>query len=237
MSTKPRYHIAIVGYNKKNANILKEVSYKIPYEPSMNNRKTVKANTDAGIYPIGALENVKINNELINLAIPAGGDMLRYPDGETYMVQAFNSVYNLIVAHIKNYWDCHPPYVFHITDGANNEKADLIAAFDRLTSLGTAYGNTLVSTAYIGDNLINAEPNWSGITSRTVFTNQRSEWAYKLRQISSKMPALFRDAIKKELNRDMDPDAYLFFPGTDKKTLNAAITAAVSTGSGAQSNE
>jgi hypothetical protein len=236
-TAKPRYHVAIVGYNKKNANILKEVSYKIPYEPSMNNRKSVQANTDAGIYPIGALEDIEINNELINLAIPAGGDMLRYPDGETYMVQAFNSVHDLIKVHIKKYEDCHPPFVFHITDGANNEKDDLIKAFDNLTKLGTAYGNTLVSTAYIGDNLINAEPNWSGITSRTVFTNQRSEWAYKLRQISSKMPASFRDAIKKELNRDMDPDAYLFFPGTYQQMLNAAITAAISTGSGAQSNE
>jgi serine/threonine protein kinase len=236
-STKPRYHIAIIGYNKKNANILQKVSHKISYTPSMNNRKSVPANTNAGIYPIGALDGFEISNDIVNLAIPAGGDMLRYPDGETYMIQAFDSVYTLIKAHIASYWECHPPYVFHITDGANNQNGDLVAAFERLTSLGTAYGNTLISTAYIGDNLINADSNWSGITSRTVFTNQRAEWAYKLRQISSKMPASFRAAIKKELNRDMDPDAYLFFPGTDKLMLNAAITAAVSTGSGAQSDE
>jgi serine/threonine protein kinase len=232
---KPRYHVAIIGYHKNNANILQKIPPK-DYKDSMNN-KSLKADIKAGIYPINALQNLTIDNAIINDAIPAGGDMDKYPAGETHMIQAFNSVYNLIKSHIDLYWECHPPYVFHITDGANNEDGNLIAAFEQLTSLGTAYGNTLVSTAYIGDNLIQPDPKWSGITSSTVFTNQRAGWAYKLRQISSKMPASFRDAIKKELNRDMDADAYLFFPGTDEKMLNAAITAAVSTGSGAQNNE
>ena len=232
---KPRYHVAVIGYHKKNANILQKIPPK-DYKDSMNN-KSLKADTAAGIYPINALGDLKINNSIIDKAIPAGGDMYKYPDGETHMIQAFNSVYDLIKSHIDLYWECHPPYVFHITDGANNEDGNLIAAFERLTSLGTAYGNTLVSTAYIGDNLIQPDPKWSGITSSTVFTNQRAGWAYKLRQISSKMPTSFRDAIKKELNRDMDADAYLFFPGTDEKMLNAAITAAVSTGSGPQNNE
>lgn len=233
---KPRYHIAVIGYHKQNANILRQVSHLIEYNQSMNNKKN-KADVDQGIYPIGALENFKITNEIINRAINAGGDMYLYPEGETHMIQAFNSVYTLIESHIEQYWECHPPYVFHITDGANNQNGDLVAAFEQLTSLSTAYGSTLVSTAYIGDDLMNIDPNWRGITSRTIFTNQRSEWAYKLRQISSKMPASFRAAIKNDLNRNMDPDTYLFFPGTDKQMINAAITAAVSTGSGAKLHE
>ncbi|MFN5933056.1 MAG: hypothetical protein ACK46D_02025, partial [Roseiflexaceae bacterium] len=235
--TKPRYHVALIGYHKKNANIFQRVAREITYKDSMNNKSSLKADIKAGIYPIGAVERITITNDLINKAIPAGSDMQRYPGGETHMIQAFDSVYDLINAHIKSYWECHPPYVFHITDGANNQDGDLIAAFERLTSLGTAYGNTLVATAYIGDDLIHADTNWSGITSQTVFTNKRAEWAKMLRQISSKMPASFRAAIKKDLNKDIDADAYLFFPGTDHKMISAAITAAVSTGSGTKSNE
>jgi hypothetical protein len=133
-----------------------------------NNEKK-RANTSYCIHPIGSLDGVKFDIAGINRITPIGADINQYPDGETHMTQAFRNAKRLIADNLSTYKTSHPPFVFHITDGANVDKGDLATEFSELTNLTTDYGKTLVTTAYIADNLIeqNTSTNWQGLTTNT----------------------------------------------------------------------
>jgi Mg-chelatase subunit ChlD len=247
---KPRYHVAVLGYHKNTAHILQGA---LVHSTSNTGKKTVDnngANTTDGIYPLGIFDAVAnpINRDSINEVIAAGAGMKDFPDGETHMTQAFEKVYELLKRNIKRYADCHPPYVFHITDGANNDGKNPQAYTDKIKQLTTEYGNVLISTAYIGQGLIADQGDtraWTGITDATHFTGDRAAWAQGLRALSSRMPAPYHAILtgKKEFVTESDkkelvfttypklsPDAYLFFPGDNPDMLRLAMAASVSTG-------
>ena len=164
--------------------------------------------------------------------IPNGGDPDAYPDGETHMTQAFKSVHQLIDRNLHTYKDSHPPYILHITDGANNDNLLVKEEFKKLTNLSTNYGNTLVCTAYIADNLI-PQTNvfkWSGITETTIFSNDRASIAESLREISSHIPPKYLESLKQRGYVNFKQDAYLFFPGTDNAMVQMAMITTKSTG-------
>jgi hypothetical protein len=247
---KPRYHVAVLGYHKNTAHILQGALVE-----SINNtgEKAVDnngANVTDGIYPLGIFDAVAnpINRDSINEVIAAGAGMKDFPDGETHMTQAFEKVYELLKRNIKRYADCHPPYVFHITDGANNDGKNPQAYTDKIKQLTTEYGNVLISTAYIGQGLIADQGDtraWTGITDNTHFTGDRAAWAQGLRALSSRMPAPYHailtgkkdfvtESNKKEVvfttYPKLSPEAYLFFPGDNPDMLRLAMAASVSTG-------
>jgi hypothetical protein len=168
------------------------------------------------------------------------------PEGETHSTQAFEYVYNLLNTVIADYKDCHPPYVMHITDGAANDDGDskLAAAraeaFNRITNLRTDYGNVLMSTVYIGENLADEQSRehkgetftqtWTGITEETVFRGPRAVWANSLRAVSSRMPLPYTEAMRAEGYSALKNSSYLFFPGNEQAMLRLAINNAASTG-------
>ena len=231
-----RYHIAIIGYHTRTANLL----YNERMLPGGEDRET-ETFMRHGIAPINMWADLQDNVNNI------GSDFTRgiaqkislgpnNSDGETHSTQAFDYVYNLLNSVIADYKDCHPPYVMHITDGASNDEQDQVAAFKRITQLETDYGNVLVSTVYIGPELF---PNkhdddfvydWPGITDTTEFTGQRSGWANKLRSFSSRMPEPYTEAMRAEGYTSIADDSYLFFPGNEQSMLRLAINNAASTG-------
>jgi hypothetical protein len=224
---RPRYHISVIGYNKYCYDLLS------PYPRRKNgeNNITNKANTSAGIQPIGSLDGCEFNRTNINSITPIGFDMTLHADGETHMTQAFTHVYNLINANISTYKDSHPPYVLHITDGANNDDGDFVRKFNDLTNLSTNYGNTLVSTAYIGAPVIHSinKLSWTGITDDTEFIGERANYGESLRMITSRMPATYHNKLVSAYPK-LSSSSYLFFPGTDEEMLKLALTTSKATG-------
>lgn len=225
---RPRYHIACLGYHKRTIDIL------TPYpglRDGKNDSSHAKANTSDGIHPIGSLNGVEFTRSHINNITPIGDDEDVYIEGETHMTQAFAHVRKLIQRNIATYANAHPPYVFHITDGANTDEGNVEGEFRQLTSIATNYGNTLVATSYIGAPLINPvdAKSWSGITPSTQFQGDRSKYGHSLRSITSMMP----DAYHKEISKKypmLASNAYLFFPGSDETMVNLALAASKATG-------
>jgi hypothetical protein len=231
-----RYHIAIIGYHTKTANLL----YNERMLPGGEDRET-ETFMRHGIAPINMWADLQDNVNNI------GSDFTRgiaqkislgpnNSDGETHSTQAFDYVYNLLNSVIADYKDCHPPYVMHITDGASNDEQDQVAAFKRITQLKTDYGNVLMSTVYIGPELFPKKQDddfmydWPGITDTTEFTGQRGGWANKLRSFSSRMPKPYTEAMRAEGYTSISDDSYLFFPGNEQSMLRLAINNAASTG-------
>jgi serine/threonine protein kinase len=224
---RPRYHISVIGYHKYCFDLLTPYHRRRDGENNGKNR----ANLHDGIHPIGSLEGCLFERSGINAITPIGYDLEIHADGETHMTQAFSYVHNLIQSNISKYKDSHPPYVFHITDGANKDKGDVNHEFQKLTNLSTNYGKTLVSTAYIGTPVIRPiiKDSWSGITDATIFLGDRSEHGDSLRTITSRMPATYHNKLSK-LYPALSTDAYLFFPGTDEDMLKLALATSKATG-------
>jgi serine/threonine protein kinase len=246
---KPRYHVAVLGYHKNTAHILQGELVQSMYNTGVKMIDNNGANVNDGIYPLGIFDAGAnpINQASINEVICAGAGMKDFPDGETHMTQAFEKVYELLNRNIERYANCHPPYIFHITDGANNDGKNPQAYTDKIKQLTTEYGNVLISTAYIGQGLIANQGDaraWPGITDNTHFTGDRADWARGLRALSSRMPAPYHAILtgKKEFVTESDKtevfttypklssEAYLFFPGDNPEMLRLAMAASVSTG-------
>jgi uncharacterized protein YegL len=232
---RPRYHVSIIGYHKKSAHILTKCNVNTEGE---NNIKH-PANVDKGIYSIpmlrGNSKQTIITPALINQSIDAGKDVDLFPDGETHMSQALNFVEKLLNENIKTYEDSHPPYIFHITDGANNDDENPVAVFDRITKTETKYGNTLVATAYIGEDLLEHTPDvsqWHGVTDTTKFVGNRVEAAVGIRRLTSRMPAVYHSQLTKKDGEftKLLPSMYMMFPGSSQKMLELALAMATATG-------
>lgn len=224
---RPRYHVSVIGYHKRVCDLL------TPYHGRSNGENNIKkpANTNSGIHPIGTCDGWKFEYRTLNRITPIGGDYTLHADGETHMTQAFSHVRHIIQSNISTYQDSHPPYVFHITDGANNDNGNLTHEFKQLTNITTNYGNTLVSTAYIGAPLINPidKQRWNGITSKTKFIGERAHHGEALRKITSLMPSTYHNKLV-NIYPQLSDNAYLFFPGTDEAMLKLALATSKATG-------
>jgi hypothetical protein len=231
----PRYHVAIVGYHKKVSHILNSDNV----NPNGMQNKNLKANVKDKIFTIsmlrGAGHETIITPALINKSIKAGEDLDLFPDGETHMTQALRFVEELLKDNIETYQDSHPPYIFHITDGANNDDENPVAVFDRITKTTTKYGNTLIATAYIGADLLEHTPDvsqWQGVTDTTKFVGNRTEAAVGIRRLTSRMPAVYHSQLTKMDGgfTKLHPSMYMMFPGSSKEMLKLAMAMATATG-------
>lgn len=223
---RPRYHLAVFGYHKHTIDILTP-HIRIAGE---NNKKR-SANTSSGIHPIGSLEDIVYDVDSIDQITPVKG---AHPDGVTHMTQAFETIRKLLEANIATYQNSHPPYIFHITDGANNDHRNhvLTSEFVRISECKTTYGATLVSTLYIPDDLIDVEMlegGWPGIRDETEFLPEITDKATLLRSISSKIPNPYLEYLGKN-TISMQPGSYLFFPGASRVMIKLVMTVAKATG-------
>jgi len=218
----PRYHFAVCGYNKETKNLFSSKSLLgdgRSDEPSIRN----------GIYSLDMWRaQNSFSSDKMHQAIEFGKTD---PKGETHMTQAFQHVHTLIAENIHAYQHCHPPYVLHITDGANNDDGDPFAEFQKITALTTNHGNTLMATAYIGEEAFSAGEITQGVTQDTRFVGKRAGWANYLRNISSPMPNAYIQELRKQPKyANLSSDAIMFFPGNQPDMIELAINTTIATG-------
>jgi serine/threonine protein kinase len=206
---QPRYDIAFIGYHSK---VKKMIRYPDDVFP-----------IDYWLHQTGEFTPEKMSKMI---------ETMKYDmDGETHMTQAFQHVHELLEKHIHKYTECHPPYVLHITDGANNDNGDPITEFRRITSLQTNYGSTLVSTAYIGDDVISSSAITHGVTPQTKFEGKRAQYADELRRISSPMPYAYIQELRKNPEyANLSDDAIMFFPGIKREMIELVLNTTIATG-------
>jgi hypothetical protein len=163
--------------------------------------------------------------------------------GDTYMTEAFLQVKELLKPELVNkYQACAAPMLIHITDGFNMDPRDVVPVFNDLRQCGTEYGNLLVSTTYIGPNIIDLPSDlrtWTGVGSDTLFKREYINNGRLLSSISSPIP----DILRKEINydsRSYDSRSYvqnyalvqgsrLLFPGNQESMIKLSLTAATAT--------
>lgn len=206
---QPRYDIAFIGYHSK---VKKMIRYPDDVFP-----------IDYWLRQTGEFSPEKMSRMI--------EDMKYDMEGETHMTQAFQHVHKVLETHIHKYQDCHPPYVLHITDGANNDNGDPIAEFGNITKLHTKYGNVLVSTAYIGDDVISNSAITHGVTPNTRFEGKRAQYADELRKISSPMPSAYIQELRKNPEYvNLSDDAIMFFPGNKREMIELVLNTTIATG-------
>jgi hypothetical protein len=219
----PRYHFAVRGYNQETKNLFSSKSLLV-------DDRSVWPNISSGIYSLDmwrAAQN-SLSSKTMYQAIELGKTDQK---GETHMTQAFQKVHTLIAKNIHAYQHCHPPYVLHITDGANNDDGDPFAEFQKITALTTNHGNTLMSTAYIGEEAFSAGEITQGVTQDTRFVGKRAGWANYLRNISSPMPNAYIQELRKQPKyANLSSDAVMFFPGNQPDMIELAINTTIATG-------
>jgi Mg-chelatase subunit ChlD len=241
-----RYHIAIIGYHKRTANLL--YSERMLAGGGDTETETFMKH---GIAPISMWAHLQENVDNIGANFTRGiAERIslgpKNDEGETHTTQALTYVYNLLSQVIHNYEDCHPPYIMHITDGAATDVGEPAQdkarneIFERITRLRTKYGSVLLSTAYIGEELFNTTASnqspgdftrqWTGVTDRTRFAGRRAEWGASLRQLSSRMPDAYTKQMHEQGYTALEKNTYLFFPGNNPEMLSLAINNAASTG-------
>jgi hypothetical protein len=104
----------------------------------------------------------------------------------TPMGEAFTMAHQLLQTWIANHPDSYPPIVINITDGEYNN--DPTAEAQKLVSLGTSDGNTLLFNCHISGHTI----------APVVFPNSDAglpdDWARKLFALSSLLPQSMSDS-------------------------------------------
>lgn len=241
-----RYHIAIIGYHTKTANLL----FSDRLLAGGGDQETENF-MRYGIAPISMWANLQENVDNLGTEFTRGiGEKIslgpQNTEGETHTTQALEYVHTLLEKVIGNYQDCHPPYIMHITDGAANDVGEpekdraRLQAFNKVTNLATDYGKVLVSTVYIGQSVLaasdtgevpdNFAATWKGITDSTPLRGQRANWGEMLRNFSSRMPDPYTEQMHKSGYDALEYNTYLFFPGNNPEMLSLAINNAASTG-------
>lgn len=230
----PRYHIAVIGYHTKTASMLRFDRLLPSNTGNPQHDDLIKH----GIAPLSYWQ--QISGAFADFTNPANQNISmgpKNPDGETHTTQALEFVYRLLEQNIHHYQNSHPPYVMHITDGANNDEKDPTVPFKQLTGLKTNYGNVLLSSVYIGaDAEISSaqgaalKKKWTGVSDETEFVGSREKWANYLRSISSRMPEQYLSILRDSGYTAIEEGAYMFFPGSNPEMIELAINNAMVTG-------
>ena len=229
----PRYHIAVVGYHTRSASMLR-FDRLLPTSTgdAMHDDLIKHGIAPLSYWPLISESFAQFTTDNKTISMGPNNN-----EGETHTTQALEHVYRLLNKTIHHYQDSHPPYVMHITDGANNDDKDPTVPFQKLTSLSTKYGNVLLSSVYIGadGDMAGAtgsaiKTRWAGVNDGTEFVGTREKWANYLRTISSRMPAQYRSTLRAAGYSGIEEGAYMFFAGSDPEMIELAINNAMATG-------
>lgn len=230
----PRYHIAFMCYHRTTTNVFKRIietnkhtQYNI--DTTKNNKlERVRANYNMGIVPLNALKSFTFVPAMLDEVTTTGPNN---PDGLTYMTTAFGELSKLLTNHIDQYIGSHPPYIFHISDGNNNEPSDnqhqqLLQYFEEISSLETSYGKALVSSLYLKP--VGATVK-TGITDETPITDDALK---NLRTVSSVIPDKYRTQLYNATRLTYHEDAkFIFYADADGVGIEHSIILAKGTGS------
>lgn len=140
------------------------------------------------------------------------------PMRTTDTAKAFLFAEKLLHAESLNLRNCPAPLVCHMTDGEYTGD-DPEPVVRRIMEMSVPDGHVLVENIFISDRIL-PKPipdvtHWPGILPTTRLT---SEYARKLREISSPIPESYRD-IMREYNYHVDRGALMMLPGMNPELV------------------
>lgn len=123
------------------------------------------------------------------------------------------------------------PLVCHLTDGHfDPDYPDPEPIARRIMSLSVEDGNVLVENIFISDQVM-AEPKnyskWHGVLPET---SLKTEYARKLRNMSSAFPSSYRKNMQEKGDYEIDPRALMFLPGNNPELLRLGFQISAMTG-------
>lgn len=158
-------------------------------------------------YVYDLLDGIKTIGEVAHLGVPELS-----PLRTTDSARAFAQAEKMLLAELDNLKDGPAPVVCHMTDGeyTGNDPEPIV---QRLMGMSVPDGNILVENIFISDKVL-AKPvtdptKWPGILPDTVL---ESEYAKKLRSLSSPIPESYRQMMQ-ENNYHLTPGALMLLPG------------------------
>lgn len=140
------------------------------------------------------------------------------PMRTTDTAKAFLAAERLLETESLNLRNCPAPLICHMTDGeyTGDDPEPIVR---RIMEMSVPDGRVLVENIFISDKIL-MEPiadvaRWPGILLTTRLT---SEYASKLRNISSPLPESYRD-IMREYNYHLDRGALMMLPGMNPELV------------------
>lgn len=146
----------------------------------------------------------------------------------TDAARAFSQVEQLLQYELPSLNNCPAPVVCHLTDGEYTG-ADPEPIVHRIMSMFNPDGNVLVENIFVSDDVLSQPIGntnlWSGVTMNTPLA---SDYAKKLRSISSPLPPTYR-TVMVERGYAVDLGAVMMLPGNKSELVEMAFTMAMST--------
>ena len=173
------------------------------------------------------LGGVKTIAEIARLGVP----QLK-PAGVTDTAKGFAHVAELLKKELPGLSGCPAPLVCHMTDGVYTS-ADPAPTVREIMAMKTSDGNILVENIFISDNIL-ANPiqdpfAWTGVNRNTPL---KSDYARKLRELSSPIPKSYHQVMAGEMGYHLATDAVMLFPGTSPEMVAMGFQMSTATGVG-----
>lgn len=169
------------------------------------------------------LGGIKTIDQVAQLGVPELSTMR-----STDTARAFAQAEKLLQQELPNLAHCPAPLVCHMTDGEYTG-ADPEPVVRRIMALRVPDGNVLVENIFISDNILK-EPitdpkRWGGVRPGTKL---QTDYARKLRAISSPLPASYR-AMMREDGYELADDAVMMIPGMTPELVQMGFVMSMST--------
>jgi len=136
----------------------------------------------------------------------------------TETAKGFVQVERILKEELTHAEEWPAPLVCHMTDGENTGD-DPEPIVRRIMAMSVPDGNVLVENIFISDKVLGKpveEPReWPGILPQTKLA---SDYARKLRAISSPLPGSYRRMML-EMGYNLDPQALMILPGTNPELV------------------
>jgi len=169
------------------------------------------------------LGSVLTIDKVASLGVPVLSTM-----GATATESGFLEVEKLLQQELPYLENCPAPLVCHMTDGEYTG-SDPEPVVKRIMTMGNSDGNVLVENIFISDDLIADKIKnpfaWEGITSDT---RLKSEYAVKLRNMSSPLPESYR-VMMAENGYSISPHSCMMLPGMSPELVQMGFVMSMST--------
>lgn len=172
------------------------------------------------------LGGIKTVDQIAQLGVPELSTMR-----STDTARAFAQAEKLLLQELPNLTHCPAPLICHMTDGEYTG-ADPEPIVRRIMAMRVPDGNVLVENIFISENILK-EPitdlkRWGGVRPSTKLV---SNYAHKLRDMSSPVPPSYR-AIIREMGYDLADDAVMMIPGMTPELVQMGFVMSTVTGYG-----
>lgn len=169
------------------------------------------------------LDGIKGVDQIARLGVPELSTMRN-----TDTARAFAQAEKLLQQELPNLTHCPAPLVCHMTDGEYTG-ADPEPIVRRIMAMHVPDGNVLVENIFISDRILNApvtDPKrWEGMRPSTKL---KSDYARKLRAMSSPLPASYR-TVMQEFGYEMAEDAVMMIPGMSSELVQMGFVMSMAT--------